>query len=81
VGPKQLELWKGLPQKLLPVLGICSSSWAALCDLGGRECTSFRELMCQGGEIPRGSLTCSEEKGRGHGEVEGEGEGKDCGRG
>jgi hypothetical protein len=31
VGPEQLEL--GLSQKLLPVCGICSTSWAALSGL------------------------------------------------
>ena len=34
VGPEQLE-W-GLSQKLLPVCGICSSSWAAFSGLSGR---------------------------------------------
>jgi hypothetical protein len=35
VGSQQLE-W-GLSQKLLPVCGICSSSWAAWSGLRGRE--------------------------------------------
>ena len=34
VGPEQLE--QGLSQKLLPVCGICSTSWAALSGLRGR---------------------------------------------
>ena len=50
MGPEQLE-W-GLSQKLLPVCGICSSSCAALSDLSGRGPTE-RDLMCQGGKIPR----------------------------
>ena len=36
VGPK---LEQGLSQKLLPVCGICSSSWAALSGLSGRGST------------------------------------------
>ena len=36
VGPEQLE--QGLSQKLLPVCGICSSSWAALSGLSERGC-------------------------------------------
>ena len=31
------KLEQGLSQKLLPVCGICSSSWAALSGLSGRE--------------------------------------------
>ena len=34
VGPEQLE--QGISQKLLPVCGICSSSWTALSGLSGR---------------------------------------------
>jgi hypothetical protein len=34
VGPEQLE--QGLSQKLLPVCGICSSSWDALSGFSGR---------------------------------------------
>ena len=37
VGPEQLE-W-GLSQKLLPVCGICSSSWTALSGLSERRIT------------------------------------------
>ena len=33
VGPVE----QGLSQKLLPVCGICSSSWAALSGLGGED--------------------------------------------
>jgi hypothetical protein len=33
-GPEQLEQWQS--QKLLPVHGICSSSWAALSGLSER---------------------------------------------
>jgi hypothetical protein len=36
LGPKKLE-W-GLSQKLLPVHGMCSSSWAAMSGLSGRGC-------------------------------------------
>jgi hypothetical protein len=36
VYPEQLE--QGLSPKLLPVCGICSSSWAALSGLSGRGC-------------------------------------------
>ena len=36
VDPEQLE--RGLSQKLLPVYGICCSSWATLSDLSSREC-------------------------------------------
>jgi hypothetical protein len=52
-----------LSQKLLPVCGICSSSWAALSGLKGRGCTQpHRDLMCQGGGIAIGASTLSEEK-------------------
>jgi hypothetical protein len=37
VDPEQLE--QELAQKLSPVHGICSSSWAAVSGLSGRECT------------------------------------------
>lgn len=37
VGPEQLE-W-GPSQKLLPIRGICSSSWAALAGHSGRGCS------------------------------------------
>lgn len=53
----------------MPVLGICSASWAALSDLGGREnAQPPRYIMCQGEGrgVPRGPPTCpQEEKGRG----------------
>ena len=39
VGPKQLE--RGLPPKLLPVYGICSSSWAALSASVGEDVPSL----------------------------------------
>jgi hypothetical protein len=68
VGPEQLE--QGLSQKLLPVCGICSSSWAALLGLSGRG--SARVGDNQG--VP----TCSEEKRKEEGErmvVEGDQEG------
>jgi hypothetical protein len=40
VGPEQLEqrLSQRLSQKLMPVYGICSSSWAVLSGLSGRGC-------------------------------------------
>lgn len=39
----------GAIPKLLPVCGICSSSWTALAVLSGRECAKpHRDLMCQG---------------------------------
>jgi hypothetical protein len=58
----------GLSQKLLPVYEICSSSSTALSGLSGRGSTKpQRDLMCQGEGIPRGTPTCSEEKGRGMG--------------
>ena len=41
VGPEQVE--KGLSKKLLPVYGICSSSWAALSGLNGRGNSSLAE--------------------------------------
>jgi hypothetical protein len=41
VGPKQLE--EGLSQKLLPVHGICSSSWLPCLAM-----PSLTDLMCQG---------------------------------
>ena len=51
VDPEQLE-W-GLSQKLLPVCGIGSSSWAALFGLNGRGSTwPHRDLKCQGGSAP-----------------------------
>jgi hypothetical protein len=47
LGPEQLEL--GLSQKLLPGCEICSTSWAALSGLSGRESGQpGRDLKCQG---------------------------------
>jgi hypothetical protein len=64
VSPGQLE--SGLSQKLLPICVICSSSWAALSNLSGRgSAKPHRDLMCQGGGIPRGPhLLRGEEEGR-----------------
>ena len=42
VGPEQLEL--GISQKLLPVGGKCSSSWAALNGLSGRGSIGLSEI-------------------------------------
>jgi hypothetical protein len=62
---EQLE-W-GLSQKLLPVYGICSSSWAALSGLSGRRnIQPHRDLKCQV-EGTLGALTCSLEKEQGSG--------------
>jgi hypothetical protein len=53
-----LNGWKGkLSQKLLPVSGICSSTWAAWPQWERKHLASQRI------EVPA-SLTCSEEKGR-----------------
>jgi hypothetical protein len=41
VGPKQLE-W-GLTQKLLPICGICSTTWAALSGLSGKGSSCITE--------------------------------------
>ena len=60
VSPIQLEC--GLSQKLLPVCGICSSSWAALSGLNGRGCAVLGLGNIQG------ASTLSGEKGRGMGE-------------
>jgi hypothetical protein len=63
------KLEQVLSLMLLPVCGICSSSWAALSGLNGRGRTYCRDLKCQGrggGWIPRGPPTHSEEKGRGN---------------
>jgi hypothetical protein len=51
-----LNNWSvGLSQKLLPICGICFSIWAALSGLSGRGCGYLsRDLICQGGGIPRG---------------------------
>lgn len=66
MGPGQLE--QKLSQKVLPVHGICYSSWAAMPDLSGRESTEpHRDFKCQGGEILKGVPTSSEDKGRGYG--------------
>jgi hypothetical protein len=56
VGPEQLG-WD-LSQRLLLDCGICSSSWAALSGLSGRECAGR-----VWGRYP-GALICSEKKGR-----------------
>ena len=63
VGLEHLE--QGLSQKLLPVHGIWSSSWAALSGLSGREWDGPipTDLKCLGGGIPRGVPTRSVEKG------------------
>ena len=58
----------GAIPKLLPVCGICSTSWAALSGLSGAGCAyPHRGSKCQGGEISREASTCSEEKGRADG--------------
>ena len=50
-----LHVEQGLAQKLLPVCGICSSSWAALCGLRGtRSASPHRDLKCQGKVYPGG---------------------------
>ena len=59
----------GLSQKLLPVYGICSSSWAALSGLSGRGSTKpLRELKCKCEGNTQGILSHSEEKGPCYGE-------------
>jgi hypothetical protein len=52
VGPEQLE--QGLSQKLLPVCGICSSSWAPLSGLSGEDAPRLTDLLYQGGGIQSG---------------------------
>ena len=61
MGLEQLE--QGLSQKLLPICGICSSSWAALSGLSGKGCTK-PGLM----EYPGEPHPCSEEKRMADGE-------------
>lgn len=66
VDPKIME--HELSQKLLLVSGTCSTSWAALSGLSGRNTKPQRDLKCQrGGDT---STQCPEEK-RGKGLWEG----------
>jgi len=64
VGPEQLE--QRLSPELLSLHRVCPSSWAALSGLNGRGCVyPHRGLKYQGGGIPKGNPTLSEEKRRG----------------
>ena len=52
VGLKQLEL--RLSKKLLPICGLCSSSWTALSGFSGRRSAhTDRDLKCQNRGLPR----------------------------
>jgi hypothetical protein len=67
VGPKQLQQRRS--QKLLPIHGIYSSSWAALSGHRGRgSALPYRDLMYLGGGKARGESPPTEKKGRGKGE-------------
>lgn len=67
VGPEQVEA--GLPQKLCPVLGIGSTSWATLSASLGEEAPSLSETR----SAREGGDSYSEEKGRGLGKGSWEG--------
>jgi hypothetical protein len=71
-----LQLEWGLSQKLLPVCGICSSSWATLSGFSGRgnrKCLALETLEVAGWGDIQGTPTHSEEKRRGNrGKIVGE---------
>jgi len=66
VGPK---LERGLSQKLLTVCGICSSNWAALSSISGREAPNLTET-CQGWGILKEVPSTQRRKGGGIGRIE-----------